>query len=162
MTEDQIKEAAMRHGCWALPHAVTGSSADHNAGLIAMVNDLIKPVRLIGDFPCTINTMDCAAPWEIVCEPGFTYHFTRRLVQPMRDLYVPHILANFPPVEWPSPMSVTFTGKIVNLDQTCGKCKHWKKGVMSNRCVLLSDSKVCDELFCPPSDFSCNKWEAKP
>ena len=41
MTDDEIKQAAILAGCWAIPGKQTGSSQQHNEGLIKLVRAMI-------------------------------------------------------------------------------------------------------------------------
>ena len=45
MTQDEIKEAATRLGCWAMPYARVGSSEAHNLALFALVQEAIEAER---------------------------------------------------------------------------------------------------------------------
>lgn len=42
-----------------------------------------EAIRMEGDFNTIINGMETGSPWEVICQPGFTYKFTA--VHPLMD-----------------------------------------------------------------------------
>jgi hypothetical protein len=45
MTEDEIKEAATRLGCWAKPYAIRPKSEAYNLAVVALVQEAVKAER---------------------------------------------------------------------------------------------------------------------
>lgn len=63
MTQDEIKEAATRLGCWAVPFALVGSTEAHNIALVALVQEAVKAEREACAKTCdALNFIDNGTP----------------------------------------------------------------------------------------------------